>query len=115
MDTWCHSLKHEGGAAVLAKLETLSRESWSAPLCELHRKTVGYFRNHRHKMDYPTYVARGWQIGSGPVESACKTVVGNRLKGGGMRWGHAGSDSVCHLRAAYLSEPTCWQAFWSPA
>ena len=23
----------------------------------------------------------GWQIGSGPAESACKTIVGNRLKG----------------------------------
>ena len=33
-------------------------------------------------------VRNGWQIGSGPVESACKTVVGNRLKGGGMRWGN---------------------------
>lgn len=31
------------------------------------------------------YRANGWQIGSGPVESACKTVVANRLKGGGMR------------------------------
>ena len=30
-------------------------------------------------MDYPRYVANGWQIGSGPVESACKTVVANRL------------------------------------
>ena len=30
-------------------------------------------------------VRNDWQIGSGPVESARKTVVGNRLKGGGMR------------------------------
>ncbi|MCL4190723.1 MAG: hypothetical protein KJZ87_03170 [Thermoguttaceae bacterium] len=29
--------------------------------------------------DYPTCVTNGWQIGSGPVESVCKTVVGNRL------------------------------------
>jgi hypothetical protein len=38
-------------------------------------------------MDYPRYRSKGWQIGSGPVESACKTVVGQRLKGPGMRWG----------------------------
>jgi hypothetical protein len=75
---------------------------------------VQYFRNHEHRMDYPTYVRNGWQIGSGPVESACKTVVGNRLKGGGMCWGEDGADAVCHLRALYLSEPCCWDAFWSP-
>ena len=27
-------------------------------------------------MDYPTYQAKGWAIGSGPIESACKTVIG---------------------------------------
>jgi len=59
--------------------------------------------------------AGGWQIGSGPVESACKTVVGNRLKGGGMRWGGAGADAICHLRALCLSEPSCWESFWAPA
>ena len=63
-------------------------------------------------MDYPRYLAHGWQIGSGPVESACKTVVANRLKGSGMRWGADGSDAVCHLRALYLSQPGQWESFW---
>lgn len=114
-DEWCHRLKHEGGQAALACLEALPRDDWSAAALEAHRKAATYFRNHHHKMDYPTYVANGWQIGSGPVESACKTVVGNRLKGGGMRWGSPGSNAVCHLRAAYLSQPACWQALWSSA
>ena len=64
-------------------------------------------------MDYPGYVAKGWQIGSGPVESACKTVVGQRLKGGGMRWGEGGADAVCHLRALFRSAGGQWEAFWS--
>lgn len=65
-------------------------------------------------MDYPTYLANGWQIGSGPVEAACKTVVGQRLKCSGMRWGDDGVDALCHLRALYpLSEPNQWDAFWS--
>ena len=49
-------------------------------------------------------MAKGWPIGSGPVESACKTVIGQRMKGAGMRWGEQGSDGVCHLRALFLSE-----------
>ena len=112
LDEQCHRLKHEGGAAVLAQLETLDTGQASATAQEAIRKQRVYFGNHAHRMDYPTYLANGWQIGSGPVESACKTVVGNRLKGGGMRWGEPGSDAVCHLRAVYLSDPTCWDRLW---
>jgi hypothetical protein len=112
-DDACHRLKHEGGPTVRAWLEGLDLGSVSAEVRELHRRTTQYFRNHEHRMDYPRYVRNGWQIGSGPVESACKTVVGNRLKGGGMRWGEAGADAVCHLRGLYLSQSTCWESFWN--
>jgi hypothetical protein len=54
-----------------------------------------------------------WCIGSGVVESACKRVVGQRLKGGGMRWGEDGVDAVCHLRALFLSDEGKWKAFWN--
>jgi len=70
-DETCHQLKHEGGPTVRARLETLD-VSGSAGVREIHRCTVQYFRNHEHRMDYPRYVRNGWQIGSGPVESACK-------------------------------------------
>jgi hypothetical protein len=55
-------------------------------------------------MEYPENLARGWCIGSGGVESACKTVVGQRLILAGMRWGDEGAHAVCHLRALYRSE-----------
>ena len=113
LDEQCHRLKHEGGAAVLAQLEAIEVGGRSAAVQEAYRSETNYFRNHVHRMDYPRYVANGWQIGSGPVESACKTVIGNRLKGGGMRWGSPGSDAVCHLRALYLSEPSQWEALWT--
>jgi hypothetical protein len=114
LDDICHRLKHEGGPTVRQRLEELDLENASPAVREVHRQQVQYFRNHEHRMDYPTYVRNGWQIGSGPVESACKTVVGNRLKGGGMRWSEDGADTICHLRALYLSEPCCWDAFWNP-
>lgn len=114
LDDVCHRLKHEGGPTVRRWLEQLDLQDASPSVRETHRQQVQYFRNHEHRMDYPTYLHNGWQIGSGPVESACKTVVGNRLKGGGMRWGEEGADAVCHLRALYLSEPCCWDSFWNP-
>ena len=109
---WCHQLKHEGGATMLATLEQLELSSSSSAARATHADCVRYFRNHHHRMDYPRYAANGWQIGSGPVESACKTVVANRLKGSGMRWGEDGSDAICHLRALYLSQTGQWESFW---
>jgi hypothetical protein len=78
-----------------------------------HSRVVTYFGNQVHRMDYPSEVAKGWQIGSGPVGSACKAVVGMRLKGAGMRWGEGGADGVCHLRALVRSEKGQWETFWS--
>lgn len=112
---WCHRLKHEGGQAVLAALAELDVGGRSAAARAAHRQLLGYFSNQVHRMDYPSYRAKGWQIGSGPVEAACKQVVGQRLKGTGMRWSEAGADALCHLRALYRSEASQWDAFWALA
>ncbi len=109
---WNHQLKHDGGAALLATWEQLDTNGRSAEVREVHRQEMQYLRNNLHRTNYPMYLANGWQIGSGPIEAACKTVVGQRLKGSGMRWGEDGANAVCHLRALYLSEPGQWEAFW---
>jgi hypothetical protein len=109
---WCRLLKEEGGALLAAVLR-----EWDWPrragLAEAVGDVVGYLERHVHRMEYPEYQARGWCIGSGAVESACKTVVGQRLKLAGMRWGEAGADALCHLRALYRSEKGQWEAFWN--
>jgi hypothetical protein len=111
--TWCHKLKHEGGAALLAELAALDRTTMNASAQEEYDSALSYFGNHSGRMDYPTYLRKGWQIGTGAVESACKTVVNQRLNMGGMRWGEEGSDAVCHLRALFCSDMDQWDAFWS--
>lgn len=82
---------------------------------EAHRREVGYVRNNVHWMDYTRYQASGWLIGSGHVEVACKSVVGQRLKCRGIRWSEAGADAVCHLRALFKCEAGQWDAFWANA
>ena len=64
----------------------------------------GYFRKYRKYMNYPAYRAKGMMIGSGPVESACKVVVGQRMKLAGMRWTKDGADVVLAARTALLFE-----------
>jgi hypothetical protein len=110
---WCHQLKHKGGPAVLATRQGLDLRGRSAAARECYLTTVRYFENHLHRMDSPPYRAKGGQSGSGPVESACKRVVGQRLKGAGRRWGEDGAEAVCRLRALFVSEPGPGDAFWS--
>jgi hypothetical protein len=112
-EDWCRLLKYEGGATMLAVLREWdwpARKSYA--LREQLEKTLDYFANNVHRMEYPEYLAEGWQIGSGVVESACKTVVGQRLKGAGKRWGEDGAHAMCHVRALYRSDKGQWQAFW---
>lgn len=110
---WCHRLKHEGGGVVLTDLTGVDVSGRSEAVREAHRVLLGYFANQVHRMDYPGYRAKGWLIGSGPVEAACKQVVGQRMKGSGMRWGEAGADALCHLRALFRSEKTQWDGYWA--
>ena len=111
--TWCHTLKHQGGSALRQVFEQLDTTTWSPERLETHRVELQYFRNHEHKMDYPAYLAHGWQIGSGPVESSCKRVVTQRLKGAGMRWSERGSNAMCHIHALLLSQANQWTSFWA--
>jgi hypothetical protein len=113
MTAWCQRLKHAGGAAVLNELESLTLSRATPATRESHRQLLGYFRNNLHRMDYPQYVANGWHIGSGKIESACKSVIGGRLKGPGMRWHEPGTTALCQLRALYKSQPACWQHYWN--
>jgi hypothetical protein len=109
---WCHTMKHEGGDGIIAVLEKLVVPPRRVELRGKLEETLNYLRNNRHRMDYAKYQANGWLIGSGSVESACKTVVNQRLKLAGMRWGDSGTDEMCHLRALFRSEPGQWDAFW---
>ena len=105
-------MKHEGGKAIITHLEQFPLPPRKPAARAKLTETLHYFANNVHRTDYPTYVANGWLIGSGAGESACKTVVGQRLKLAGMRWRQDGTAAICHLRALFKSEPGQSQAFW---
>jgi hypothetical protein len=106
-------LYEQGGAALLTHLRALPLpERASAEVREELRKLIGYFENNRHRTDYPTYRQKGWDIGSGPTEAGCK-IIGERLKGSGMRWAEDGAATVAALRALYVSGSKLWDGFWA--
>ena len=97
----CQDLREHGPQGLL---RALGRRRPKDPAGqEAVRLARGYFRTHRHRMEYPRFRAQGLMIGSGPVEAACKVVVGQRLKGAGMRWSTAGADAMLAVRTAVLS------------
>ena len=49
---------------------------------------------------------------SGPTEAGCK-IIGERLKGSGMRCVEDGAATVAALRALYVSGSKLWDGFWS--
>ena len=105
-------LYEHGGVALLEHLTDLDLPPGTrGEVREELRKLIGYFTNNRHRTDYPTYRANGWDIGSGPTEAGCK-IIGERLKGSGMRWVEAGALPVGALRALYVSGPKHWDGFW---
>ena len=114
---WQHEAKgilyEQGGEALLAYLGVIALPSCaSAEVREELRKLIGYFENNRHRTDYPSYRRKGWDIGSGPTEAGCK-IIGERLKGSGMRWVEDGAGTVATLRALYVSGGNLWDGFWS--
>ena len=98
-----HLLRHEpdGVNRVIRALVYLRSKS---PGNERIAQVLGYFRGNRHRMSYADAKAKGLPIGSGVVEAACKTLVTERLKRSGMRWGARGGQAILTLRSLVQSQ-----------
>jgi hypothetical protein len=66
-------------------------------------KELGYFKNNMDRMQYGTFRAKGFFIGSGVMEAGCKTVIGARCKQSGMFWGRSGAQNIVALRCVDAS------------
>jgi hypothetical protein len=67
-------------------------------------QTWGYVEHNEKRMRYGTFVKAGYQIASGVMEAACKTVVHQRLDQSGMHWRRETAEAVVALRANQLSD-----------
>ena len=61
-------------------------------------------------MPYAQLEAKGYPIGSGSIESACKQIVTKRHKQAGMRWGRSGAQKM--LTVAAYAHSKRWDGFW---
>ena len=71
-----------------------------------------YLTTNRARMQYQTFRAAGYAIGSGAVESAVSHVVQQRMKRVGMHWRAPGADAMLALRSIYRTTGA-WDEFWA--
>ncbi len=106
-------------------LETLSKGKWDdlwesllQTRSKLRNKTkrksvddlMSYLLERKPKVDYASFRAAGYDIGSGPTESMCKS-LSRRLKGIGMRWTGKNAESMIALES--LHQSNLWPTYWS--
>lgn len=64
---------------------------------------INYYQNNAYRMDYNQYRDNGYYIGSGAIEAAHRTLIQERMKRSGQRWGQC-TDPLIKLRVAFKSK-----------
>lgn len=93
--------EQSGVASIIRALDYLRRKH---PRVRRVATELAYFRKHKKRMSYAELREAGYAIGSGVVEAACKTLVAQRMKQSGMRWGQEGGQAILTLRGWAQSE-----------
>ena len=94
---------------VVAHLRTLGTQN--PAIADSVETQVSYFQKHSQRMQYRTLNEKGYQIGSGVIEAACKHVVAERCKQAGMRWTKTGIEAILFWRC--LLKNGAWQTYWN--
>ncbi len=103
-DARCDDLEQGRIDPLLATLRT------HADRCQEAAQCADYIANNRSRMRYPEFRQQGLCVGSGVVESGCRSVVG-RLKRSGLYWTVAHANAILALRCCLLSGR--YEDFWA--
>jgi hypothetical protein len=95
---------------VVQLIKETRQECAGRPQAEAVEKELGYFVRNVKRMQYGTFRAKGYFIGSGVVEAGCKTVIGARCKQSGMFWSESGAENILALRCIHSSRRL--EEFW---
>lgn len=105
-----HQLRHGQEKRALAEIAALKAPRGARG--KLVRKEKAYFARQSARMNYAELAARGWPIGSGPVESACRQSQG-RFKCSGQFWTKLGFRHLSALDEARRNHH--WDEIWLTA
>lgn len=105
-----HRLRHGKEKSVLQPIATLKPPRGEAGV--VVRREQKYLAGHTERMHYETVASRGWPIGSGAVESACRQRQ-CRFKRPGQFWTAKGLRHLCALEEARRNNH--WEELWITA
>lgn len=108
-DDVMHSFKHDGYEPVWTKLLDW-RKGMRARKAKAADRLLNYISERKEMIRYPEFTAKGWQIGSGPLESRCRTST-ERLKGRGHRWDPRNAEEVAAHTT--LKDSGQWNLYWT--
>jgi len=99
---WRRRLKNNGLSRILE--ETAERlPSLDAEARKAAEAQIPYFQTNAERMKYRTFRRKGYFIGSGAIEGACRHIVAQRAKLSGMRWSCGGAENVLAFRCLIKS------------
>ena len=104
-----HQLRHGREQRVLGQIAQLKKRRGEAG--KVIRREKNYFETHASRVNYQAIAKRGWPIGSGAVESACRQKQ-CRFKRCGQFWSKQGLRNLCALDEARRNHH--WDQLWSP-
>lgn len=110
----CHQLKHVPNAAlkILKQLKIKLKEFESNNKSQELQIIITYFSNHLSQMQYADFKNKGYPIGSGIIEAACKRLVKQRFSGSGMKWNIEIANALLLIRALVLTQGR-WEQTWN--
>lgn len=98
------AMLYEGKVAdIIDELKTLHKTHRGEKRTKLWDE-LRYLEQGRHRMNYPSYRAAGWPIGSGAIEATCKHLVKERLRVTGARWRRENIPPIVALRLCRTNE-----------
>jgi hypothetical protein len=103
-----HQLRHGQEKKVLSELAGLKKQRGAAGA--VLAREQNYFANHAARMNYQSMARRGWPIGSGAVESACRQKQ-CRFKRPGQFWTPKGLRNLIALDEARRNHH--WEQLWA--
>lgn len=95
---------------VQSLIEETRRECLGKSQASAVEEALHYFVSNVGRMQYGTFRAVGYFIGSGVVEAGCKTVIGSRCKQSGMFWSEPGAENILAFRCIHNSRRL--EEFW---
>ncbi len=109
----CDILKNvtTGAKDLLDEIKKLKTKKLSDPIKKGVNATISYFNNNLERMNYKNSIDANLPIGSGVTESACKTVVKQRVCVSGANWSEYGAKRFLPMRGIFLTEGR-WNQVW---